>query len=64
MAHFAEVKLPTRLIPVLTIASQEFLIETPKIAAAPQRILKTPVTSLSDEQAQTTAALDFLFQGY
>jgi len=64
MAHFAKVKLPTRLIPVLTIEGQEFLLETPKMGAVPQRILKLPVTSLTEQQVQITAALDFLFQGY
>ena len=64
MAQFAKVKLPTRLIPVLTIEGQEFLLETPKIGAVPRRILESPVTSLIDAQAQITAALDFLFHGY
>ena len=64
LAHFPKVKLPTRLTPVLTIEGQDFLLETPKMGAVPKRILKTPVTSLADEQAQITAALDFLFQGY
>jgi len=64
MAQFAKVKLPTHLIPVLTIEGQEFLLETPKMGAVPQRILKSPVTSLIDDQAQITAALDFLFHGY
>lgn len=64
LAHFPAVKLPTRLTPVLTIEGQDFLLETPKMGAVPKRILKTPVTSLADEQAQITAALDFLFQGY
>jgi hypothetical protein len=30
----------------------------------PQGILQSPVTSLIDEQAQITAALDSLLQGY
>lgn len=64
LAHFPRVKLPTRLTPVLTIEGKEFLLETPKMGAVPQRVLKVPVTSLADEQAQITAALDFLFQGY
>ena len=64
LEHFARVKLPTRLMPVLTVQGQQFLLETPKMGALPQRILKSPVTSLIDEQAQITAALDFLFQGY
>lgn len=64
LEHFAKVKLPTRLTPVLNIQGQDYLLETPKMGAVPQRILKSPVTSLAVEQAQITAALDFLFQGY
>ena len=62
--HFAKVKLPTRLTPVLTIMGKDFLLETPKMGAVPQRVLKSRVTSLADERSQITAALDFLFQGY
>ncbi|NDA73771.1 MAG: plasmid maintenance protein CcdB, partial [Betaproteobacteria bacterium] len=36
----------------------------PKMGAVPQRILKTPITSLASEQTQISAALDFLLQGY
>lgn len=61
---FPKVKLSSRLTPVLTINGEELLLETPKVGAVPQRVLKTPVTSLAGEQAQITAALDFLFQGY
>ncbi len=64
LAHFAKVRLPRRLTPVLTVEGREFLLETPKMGAVPQGILTSPVTSLSDEQAQIIAALDFLFQGY
>jgi toxin CcdB len=64
LAHFPTVKLPTRLTPVMTIAGQPYLLETPKMAAVPRKILKTAVGSLSDAQDQITAALDFLFQGY
>ncbi len=62
--HFAKVKLPTRLTPVINIQGKNYLLETPKMGAVPQRILKSPVTSLAAEQDQITAALDFLFQGY
>ena len=62
--HFAKVKLPTRLTPVINIQGKDYLLETPKMGAVPQRILKSPVTSLAAEQEQITAALDFLFQGY
>jgi toxin CcdB len=62
--HFPKVKLSSRLTPVFTIESEEFLLETPKMAAVPRKGLKSPVTSLSGEHDQITAALDFLFQGY
>lgn len=62
--HFPKVKLSSRLTPVLTIEGDDFLLETPKMGAVPQRILKSPVTSLAQEQAQITAALDFLFHGF
>jgi len=64
LEHFAQVKLPTRLTPLLTIEDKDYLLETPKMGAVAQRILKTPVVSLANEQAHITAALDFLFQGY
>ena len=64
LQHFPQVKLPTRLTPVLTINGQDYLLETPKMGAVPVRILKNPVASLNNEQAQITQALDFLFQGY
>lgn len=62
--HFAKVKFPDRLTPVLNIQGMDYLLETPKMGAVPRRVLKSPVTSLAAEQAQITAALDFLFQGY
>ena len=61
---FPKVKLSTRLTPVLTVNDEDLLLETPKMGAVPQRILKTPITSVAGEQAQISAALDFLFQGY
>ncbi len=64
LAHFAQVKLPTRLTPVLQVNGQDVLLETPKMAAVPLRILKTPLASLVDEQDKIMGALDFLFQGY
>ena len=62
--HLPKVKLSSRLTPVFTIESEEFLLETPKMAAVPRKGLKSPVTSLADERDQITAAFDFLFQGY
>ena len=64
LKHFPKVKLSTRLTPIFTIEGEEFLLETPKMGAVPQRVLKSPVTSLAQAQDQITTALDFLFQGY
>jgi toxin CcdB len=61
---FAKVKLSTRLTPILRVQGQDLLLETPKMGAVPQRVLKTPVTSLAGDQTQISAAMDFLFQGY
>jgi toxin CcdB len=62
--HFAQVKLPTQLTPVLQVNGQDYLLETPKMGAVPQRVLKNSVASLAKAQDQITCALDFLFHGY
>ncbi len=62
--HFAKAKLPNQLTPVFNIFGKDYLLETPKMGAVPQRILKVSVTSFRDDQARITAALNFLFQGY
>ncbi|MEX1165538.1 MAG: CcdB family protein [Hydrogenophaga sp.] len=62
--HFPQVKLSALLTPLLTIKGETFLLETPKMGAVPQRVLKNPVASLADMQPQIMASLDFLFQGY
>lgn len=64
LERFPQVQLPQRLTPVFRIEGRECLLEIPKMAAVPRRILKTPIASLAGEQARITAALDFLFQGY
>ena len=64
LKHFPNVKVSSRLTPIFTIEGEAFLLETPKIAAVPQRVLNSPVASLTQAQDQITAALDFLFQGY
>lgn len=64
LQHFPSVHLPTRLTPVLTVNGERFLLETPKMGAVPQRLLKSPLATLAGQQATITAALDFLFQGY
>lgn len=59
---FPKVKLSSRLTPVLTIQGEALLLETPKMGAVPKRVLKPPLTSLTQEQNQITAALDFCFK--
>jgi toxin CcdB len=61
---FPRVSLSNRLTPVFTIHNEELLLETPKMGAIPQRVLREPVSSLAFEQDQIMAALDFLSQGY
>ena len=62
--HFPIVNLPANLTPTFEIEGVECLLETPKLAAVPRRLLKTPVASLASRQFEVTAALDFLFQGF
>ncbi|PIT72164.1 CcdB family protein [Limnohabitans sp. G3-2] len=64
LKHFPKVKLPTQLTPIFTIEGEAYLLETPKMGAVPQRVLKSPVTSLAQGQDQITAAMDFLLHGY
>lgn len=62
--RFPAVPVPERLMPGFEIEGTAYLMETPKLAAVPLRLLKTPVVSLAENQAAITGALDFLFQGY
>jgi toxin CcdB len=62
--RFPVERLPERLTPVFEIEDVECLMETPKLAAVPLRLLKTPVACLADNQTTIINALDFLFQGY
>ncbi|MGZ8174556.1 MAG: CcdB family protein [Methylobacter sp.] len=62
--RFAAVNLPANLTPTFEIEGAECLLETPKLAAAPLRLLKTPIASLASGQFEITAALDLLFQGF
>jgi toxin CcdB len=64
LRHFPKVKLATQLTPIFKISGKDYLLETPKMGAVPQRVLKSPIASLVDSQAEITAALDFLFHGY
>lgn len=64
VSHFAPVKLPAELTPVFQVAGEDCLLETPKMAAVPQRLLKQRVATLAAEQHRIVSALDFLFNGY
>ncbi|GHU35819.1 plasmid maintenance protein CcdB [Betaproteobacteria bacterium] len=57
-------KRPERLLPAMKIGNEVFMLETPKMAAVPARVLKAPFASLAAERERITAALDFLFQGF
>lgn len=55
----------TRILsPVFEIAGVVCLMETPKLAAVPLKLLISPVISLAPQQQAITGALDFLFHGY
>lgn len=56
--------VPVNLMPMVTVEGDECIVEIPKLAAVPVRILKEPVTSLSACRLEITRALDFLFQGF
>lgn len=62
--RFPVSRIPQRLTPVFNIEGVACMLETPKLAAVPCRLLKQTVQSLSAEQAVITGALDFLFQGF
>ena len=61
---FAAVKLPSDLVPVFSIEGTNCLLETPKMAAVPRKILKNPVLNLKQEHARITCAIDRLFHGF
>ena len=62
--RFSVSRIPQRLTPVFNIEGVACMLETPKLAAVPQRILKQSVCTLADEKMAITGALDFLFQGF
>jgi toxin CcdB len=61
---FPATTIPDNLAPTFEVEGVECILETPKLAAVPRRLLKKPVASLAASQFQITAALDFLFQGF
>ncbi len=62
--RFPAVRLPSELIPCVDVEGESCQVETPKLAALPRRVLKSPICSLADRRDDITRALDFLFQGY
>jgi len=61
---FAVQILPTRLTPDFVVQDIACLLETPKMAAVPERILKDSVGSLAERREDITGAIDFLIHGY
>lgn len=62
--RFPASQVSERLMLVFEIEGVPCLMETPKLAAVPRKLLKSQVTSLAESQTVITGALDFLFQGY
>lgn len=61
---FPVVNLAKDLTPIFDIEGVTCILETPKLAAVPTRLLKSLVTSLSGQQSEISNALDRLFHGY
>jgi toxin CcdB len=61
---FPAVNLAKDLTPIFDIEGVSCILETPKLAAVPRRLLKTYVMSLSDQQSLISNALDRLFNAY
>ena len=57
-------KLPQDLMPLFLIAGRKYVLETPKMAAVPTRILKKSVGNLMAEQNRVITAIDRLFHGF
>jgi toxin CcdB len=62
--RFATANFPPNLAPIFEIEGVRCFMETPKLAAVPLKILKTPLLSLAEFHASITSALDFLFQRF
>jgi len=62
--RIASVPLPPDLIPVFVIEGIDCMLDTPTLAAIPQRELTKPITSLGHRQDEIISALDRLFGGW
>jgi toxin CcdB len=56
--------LAGRLIPIVTVDSQDYALLVPSVTALPATDLRDVVGNLTDERERILAALDFLFIGY
>lgn len=61
---FEHVHFPEDLVPLFIIDGIECLLETPKLAAVPRRILKAVVTNIGHEHMRIVTAMDRLFQDF
>ncbi|THF63154.1 plasmid maintenance protein CcdB [Pseudothauera nasutitermitis] len=57
-------RLPAELMPEVMVEGVRCVLETPKLAAVPLRVLGSPVCSMAEGRTEIVGALDFLFQGY
>ncbi len=62
--RFAGGRVPAELMPVVEIEGAACIVETPKLAAVPVRMLGARVGSLAAQRSALVGALDFLFEGY
>jgi toxin CcdB len=61
---YKNIKLPADLMPTFSIKGSEFVLETPKMAAVPSKLLKKEVGTLKDQQHIVVTAIDRLFHGF
>ncbi|MDD1621827.1 MAG: CcdB family protein [Methylococcaceae bacterium] len=61
--RFLAVSLPANLMPILLVEGIEYVMETPKLAAVPTRILKTPVASLESQRFEIGGGVGFFVSG-
>lgn len=62
--HAAMPTLAGRLIPIVTVAEEDYALLVPSLTALPVRDLRQVVTSLAHARERILAALDYLFIGF
>jgi toxin CcdB len=63
-ARTPETPMTARLNPAFDVEGKAVFAETQSMTAVPLRVLKRPVASLREHQADIENALDLLFHGY